>query len=337
MEGAGMKSIKSGTCYSKPLTRSTQDVPIRFRRDHWREAVSAVFPSLAVDYASELPPRAWLESRSFADAQITRFIDHTPACHVVHTPSRLNWPEAYLLVLQIAGAGDYKHAQRNISVKSGNLALLDMGQRFELTFPKSHHELVWVLPRETLEPLLTSPERVGISLSGDSALGALLASTMRMLADGAGNYDTFLQKIFRLHLCNLAALTVGAAAPVKQIRSQTYRFARRQEIFAYIEAHLDDNNLSADKAARDLKMSKRWLYALFNEEEMSFAAWVSHRRIEECRKMLEDSRQDHLSISTIAFRRGFNDLSTFYRQFRAHYGLTPKDVRHVRPMHGNPA
>ena len=326
-----MKGSEGGSGRTNAIMRSTQNVPLRSRTHYWREAVSTVLPSLAVDYATAEPPCARLESRPFADAQVNRFIDNTPACHVVHTPSRLNWPEAYLLVLQVAGAGCYRHAGRNVTVEAGDLALLDMSRQFALTFAEHHHELVWVLPRESLAPLLATPERVGVGFSGDAGLGALLAGTMRMLADKAATFDAVSQQILRIHLCNLAALTAGATRPVEEVSRETYRLARRQQILAYIETHLGESDLSADKAARALKMSKRWLHALFTGDGTSFAAWVARRRIEECRRLLEDVRHDHLSISAIAFRCGFNDLSTFYRRFRTHCGATPRDVRQGRP------
>lgn len=330
-----MKGAECRPGQTKVLVRSTHNIPVRSRTPYWRDAVSTVLPSLSVDYGTAEPPCARLESRPFADAQINQFIDNTRACHVVHAPSRLNWPEAYLLVLQCAGAGRYRHAGCNLTVEAGDLALLDMSQPFELTFRDRHHELVWVLPRDSLAPLLATPERVGVGFSGAAGPGAVLAGTMRMLADKAATFDAASQPILRIHLCNLAALTVGATRPVEEVRRRIYRLARRQEILAYVEAHLAQSDLAVDKAARDLNMSTRWLHALFSEDGTSFAAWVARRRIEECRRLLEDPRHDHLSISDIAFRCGFNDLSTFYRRFRAHCGQTPRDVRQGRPRSGN--
>lgn len=318
------------------IVYSTESVPVRMRTACWREAVSMVLPSLAVDYLTEEPLRAQLESRSFADAQVTRFIDNTPAaCHVVHTPSRLGWPEAYLLVLQYAGNGCYRHAGRQVTLDSGDMVLLDMSQRFDLTFSNVHHELVWMLPRETLAPLLVKPEQVTAGISGRYGLGALLAGSMRMIAGEAGRLDTVSQRSLRLHLCNLAALTLGATLAVEEARWKTYRMERRHQILTYIEVHLRENDLTAERVARDLKMSRRWLHELFSDDGTTFATWVVRRRIEECRRLLEDPRQDHISISAIAFRHGFNDLSTFYRQFRAHCGARPRDVRRSHAPVGN--
>ena len=43
--------------------------------------------------------------------------------------------------------------------------------------------------------------------------------------------------------------------------------------------------------------------------------------------MLGDPRYADLTIGAIAFEAGFGDLSTFNRNFRRHFGVTPSDVR----------
>ncbi len=326
-----MQVLKGQPGCGEAIVRSTQQMPMRMRSAYWRDAVSMILPSLAVDYAADEPPRAQLESRPFADARVSRFIDNTIGCHITHTPSRLSWTDAYLLVLQVEGSGSYQHAGQEIILDSGDLVLLDMARRFDLRFPKGHHELVWELRRDTLAPLLTAPEVVGVRISGDHGFGALLASSVRTLAVEAGGLDEASQRALRLHLCNLAALTIGATLPVREARHETYRMTRRQQILAYIEAHLREDNLTAGRAARDLKMSRRWLHELFSNNGTSFAAWIARRRVEECRKLLEDPESDGQSISEIAFGVGFNDLSTFNRHFRARYSVSPRDVRRGSP------
>lgn len=330
-----MQGPSAGPECGGTIVRSTQTVPMRKRSAYWRDAISTVVPSLTVDYLSDEPPRARLESRPFADARVSRFIDDTPGyCQVVHTPRRSGWRDTYLLVLQMSGRGCYRHAGREAMLDCGDLLLLDMTRRFDLTFPKRHHEVAWELPRETLAPLLAAPERVGVRVSGNQGFGALLAGSIRALADGVGRVGGVSRRSLRLHLCNLAALAVGAALPGREARYETYRTARRQQILTYVEVHLREDSLTAERTARDLKISLRWLHELFSDGESTFAAWVAGRRVEECRKLLEDPGYDHVSISEIAFRTGFNDLSTFGRQFRAHCGMNPRDLRRGRALPG---
>lgn len=325
-----MNVLNGESNHSKTVVRTTQRVPASMRTTYWREAITSILPSLAVDHLTDEPTLARLESRLFGDARLIQIIDKTPACQVMHTPSRLLWRDDYLLVLQLAGHGSYRQVGQQVMLEAGDMMLLDMSQQFDLAFPNRHRELVWALPRETLAPLLAKPERVGIGISGGHGFGALLAASMRMLAGEADKLDTNSQQNLRFHLCNLAALALGATQPAEKARRQTYRMLRRQQIFAYVESHLSENNLVAERVAQDLKMSRRWLYELFSESGTSLTAWIARRRAEECHRLLGDPRYDHLSISAIAYSYGFNDLSTFYRQFRTYCGKKPGEVRQDR-------
>jgi len=284
--------------------------------------------TLARLFSSFSSDRLTDEPRPFSDARATEIVADT-ANHVSYTPLQSGLHTAYLLLLQIAGIGRVAHAGHETASEPGDLALLDTARPFDLTFPGYHHILVWELPRETLAPLLASPEEAAAArVSGRHGVGAVLADHARVLADRAEQLDARTWRSLWLHLCNLVALALrGALRRRPSPPRSTYRAARRQQILAYVEAHLCEESLSAKQAARDLGMSRRWLHALFDEAGMSFGAWVAQRRIEECRRLLEDPRHDDLPISQIAFQCGFNELSTFNRRFRAHFGTSPRVAR----------
>jgi AraC-like DNA-binding protein len=61
--------------------------------------------------------------------------------------------------------------------------------------------------------------------------------------------------------------------------------------------------------------------ALRNEPR-SVSLYVRDLRLERCRRDLLDPRLPDRSISTVAFRWGFGDLSGFNRAFRDAFGIT---------------
>lgn len=80
-----------------------------------------------------------------------------------------------------------------------------------------------------------------------------------------------------------------------------------------------------DAAAHQLGVSRRNFTKLFSE--ITGETWLHHIRrlaIEHAQRRL---RQHDLPISSIAFECGFNDLSTFYRQFKSHCGMSPGKYR----------
>ena len=89
-----------------------------------------------------------------------------------------------------------------------------------------------------------------------------------------------------------------------------------------------------DAAAKQLSMSRRSFTKMF--QEVTGETWLTYVR----RLMINHAKhqlvQTQLSIASIAFECGFNDLSTFYRQFKSQVGQSPKAYRRgVEQVGGN--
>ena len=94
-----------------------------------------------------------------------------------------------------------------------------------------------------------------------------------------------------------------------------------------IEARLCHPDLKPAAAASAAGISVRYANALLSQEGSSVERYILYRRLERCRRALEDMAQAHRMIGEIAFAWGFSDLSHFVRRFRAAYGTTPSDYR----------
>jgi AraC-like DNA-binding protein len=317
---------QSDSC-GRAVIRSTDAVPLAARAAFWRETIGASYPGLAVDWLADRPIEARFASRPFARARITD-ISNTPI-RLTHTPQR--GAGGYQLVLQLDGHGRYTQDGRDVVQEPGDLVLLDTALPFDSIFEVGLRVLVWDLPRDLLAPLLAAPEEaVARRIHGERGLGAVLSGCAHTLAAEAERLDKSSELSLQFHLCTLAALALGAGAAARDAAPLAYRAARREQIRAYIAAHFRDADLDAERAAQDLRMSRRWLHALMDDGETGFAGEVARRRLEECRRLLDDPAQDRRSITDIALGAGFGDLSTFNRQFRARYGMTPREVRRAR-------
>jgi len=100
-----------------------------------------------------------------------------------------------------------------------------------------------------------------------------------------------------------------------------------QAIQADIEAHLLDPDLSTIWIAARHGISARYLRALFADRQMTFADFVTDRRLLVVWRRLVNPNTLCDAISTIAYECGFNDLSWFNRAFRRRFGMTPSEVR----------
>jgi len=130
---------------------------------------------------------------------------------------------------------------------------------------------------------------------------------------------------------SFTALFSAAIRPTRQgfdeasmpISASLFELARK-----HINANLSSPTLSADSLCRELSISRRKLYYLF-ERCGGVASFIRQRRLAASHIALETGL-DQRRISTIAYDHGFTDPAQFSRLFRAQYGYSPKEAREAR-------
>lgn len=301
--------------------------------EYWRARIHDALPGLSIDWLEDGPVQAKVNAWRFADAGIVEIED--PPIQVARRVRPGSVDRGYKLALHLAGHGRYRYDGNEFLQAPGDLVLLDTEVSFEVVHPAGAHVLIWELPRKDLACLLARPEGCRLIRGGEGA-GAVLGSYMQMLANETGHLTATAQQNMHARLCGLVALSIGSAQAITADRRRSARRAvAHQRILAYIESHLCDPRVTAARAARELGISRRWLYALLDETGEGFLARITRRRLEECRNLLNDPACDRLPIVDIAFQMGFNDVSTFHRRFRRHYAMTPQEFRRLR--HGDGA
>jgi AraC-like DNA-binding protein len=132
------------------------------------------------------------------------------------------------------------------------------------------------------------------------------------------------------HVHDLIALTLGATRDAAEIAAgRGLRAARMRAIKADIAQNLGEDVTVAALAMRH-RISPRYIRKLFEGENTSLSQFVLGQRLIRVHRMLSDARHADCTIAEIALAVGFGDLSTFNREFRRRFGVTPSDVRRGR-------
>lgn len=97
-----------------------------------------------------------------------------------------------------------------------------------------------------------------------------------------------------------------------------------QRAVSYLQAHYQDPTLTTVKLAQELYASREHLSRAFKECTMeSIHSYLTHLRMQHCRKALEDG----VSVLNACTESGFPDYSNFLKTFRRLYGITPAEYR----------
>lgn len=108
------------------------------------------------------------------------------------------------------------------------------------------------------------------------------------------------------------------------IEQKTARLGAVQIIKDYLNANLDNTIPSLERMARMTNMSSRTLKRRFQEEGTSFRQLLAESRSALAVKLLKDRR---LTLTDIAERLGFSELSSFSQTFKRWHGVAPRVFR----------
>ena len=236
-------------------------------------------------------------------------------------------PEHLKLTLQLSGRGVVRQDGREAVLHEGDVAVYDTCRPYVLDYPDSMRSLVMVFPHRMLGlSAELVPSMTATRLAGDSGIGRVISPFMTHLAENL----TQISGAPGVRIVRSALDLVTAMLSDELLRHHSSGDSWRQLLSAvqrYIEANLDDPELSASRIAAVHYVSLRHLQYLFSHENQTVSGYIRQQRLERCRMdLLDSSLVDH-SILHIAHRWGFADASHFSRIFRAAYGSSPSEYR----------
>jgi AraC-like DNA-binding protein len=123
----------------------------------------------------------------------------------------------------------------------------------------------------------------------------------------------------------LLFILVRYRAGTAQARGRIVLHPKVQKALVLLEQRFSDPVLTADSIARELNMNARYFLSLFKKGTgKTFSDALNRLRLENARNLLEKSERKVLDI---AVSSGYDNLSTFNKNFKKAYGVSPSDFR----------
>jgi AraC-like DNA-binding protein len=311
-----------------PTTWRSEAVPERDQFSSWREACCQHVYAITPEREEHGGFRGSMQARrvggvDFVDLQCEGHRVSRRAEDIRRAPS-----DTYYVYHQIGEAAWFLQGGRHVLALRGDIVLADPNVPFSTGASGDFDFRIWRVPRRSLDGYLSRPGRLPMMhLPFNSPECSLVAACLDALAAQGDRIDARIAESVSENLVRVVAMAAGIQPEMRDAGRLALREAARQRALRYVESRFADPELSPSRAAHALGMSVRKLHMLFADTGTTFGAYLVRRRLEQARALLSSTAGAERLIADIALAVGFNDLSTFYRAFRAAWGTTPGELR----------
>ena len=176
-----------------------------------------------------------------------------------------------------------------------------------------------------------------IAIASTPELHLLTGYIRTLMKMGEDNLPTGTALLASTQIQDMVTLLIGGKREeLEIIRGRKLRVARLKAVKNDVEKHIVDSKLTINQVAQRQGISPQYIRSLFRSEKTTFNEYVIKLRLEQVCRLLRNSFYANYSISAMAFDVGFNNLSWFNRAFKAHFGMTPSELRDLFiPCHHN--
>jgi AraC-like DNA-binding protein len=310
----------------------------RFSTDNWPEAErvallrEVVGPGQLRLHIEPLSENFRVEGAMVALPDCNLFRAACPPVRVSRTPGLIRDGNDDLIFQWTDAPGCYAQRGGEISLAAGEAIALSCADPFAIGIGSPYALAVLRLSRRRLKALLPDAEDcVARPVPANSPALRLLLTYANALRDEYPIATQELRDAASGHLYDLAAIALGGTWGAAGTENRCgIRAARLYAIKGDIRRRLASGALSISAIADRRRLTPRSIQLLFETDGTTFTEFVREERLALAYRMLSSSRYDGQQIAGIALACGFGDVSYFNRQFRAHYGASPSDVRNNR-------
>lgn len=224
-----------------------------------------------------------------------------------------------------SGSLDAQQGDKRIQAKPGDVFLLDNARPFDLFLNQKQSVESCVVRLKRSDILEASTERLlNFEQFSNHHLFNLLKMSLVQLAQLSATSRH--EEIHFLGRSVSRLIELVLADPNGDDCSRQHsRFWRNIE--SEIEKNIGDPYFGLNKLARNLQVSRRTIQNVFAARSTTFSRYLLNKRLSMGMNLLRLMDQN-VSVETIAANCGFKDPTTFYRNFKKEFGVTPKGARH---------
>ncbi|MGZ8916261.1 MAG: helix-turn-helix domain-containing protein [Methylobacter sp.] len=309
------------------LKFSTSDIPPRERVDWLREVICREYANVEIISPAHADLSQDLTIYPWGNLQLSTIQSSAISLERLSREPHLNRQDAYFAVMLLSGDYLLEQNGREVLLQPGDMTIYDATRPHRIHCPCEFTKLILSIPRTVLKDRIAGIDRcTALRIPSTQGIGCIAANFLRSSAIHADQLQAHEFSSISDHALDLLALAITAVRPLDFNLSRS-RSVSLNRIKTFIEQNLRDADLDTGVIARHAGLSARYINHLFEDEGTSLMRYVWKRRLENCRKELQNPVYAGHRLSDIAFRWGFNDTAHFSRAFKQQFGCSPREFR----------
>ncbi|MFW1798152.1 helix-turn-helix domain-containing protein [Acinetobacter guillouiae] len=316
--------MKPQTLNENDWTFSTHNFEITEQKNVWQNAMEKVFLSVPTYHSDNLSGEINYKKTPLGLEFV--MLSGSPQTIIGNYP---DITESLWLAIILEGEAELKINHEVLDLRNKNILYGSSGNidYVELNMYSEFKILTIEIPNTVFYKRLINPLsiRAGV-LEPNSGMSALLSEFLQSISKHIQHL-----KIDKFHAIETSLTELFLSNLSDKITIQSFTNKIHAESFKHV-CHLIEENihnpaLNLTFLAQKNHVSTRYIQKLFNEANLSINQYIRERRLELCKRDLSNHMNQHLSISEICYRWGFNDLAYFSRVFSQYVGICPSDYR----------
>lgn len=293
----------------------------------WNDFLSSNFTSSYLEFIEKDKFRCRAEIASIQDIKV---ICGSGSAHKVYRMIKRNDYDSGVYTININLSGTISIIQENqeIKLKPQEFTFLDQDKNYSIYHEGDYQMLTIEVPKYILTERLRKPNLyLGLKLNGSKGFPQIAYQFFEKLPQmikGISSKDVTLLKD---SLINIIVNAFKSMDEWNQLTTVALGHLQRAKDIIAINLHEPD--LSRAQVSENSGVSIRELNRIFSSEGTSITRYIKQQRLILAAKLLLDPLFQKVTVSEIAYRSGFSDLSHFSNSFSAKYNSYPKEYRQV--------
>ncbi|MHA7848184.1 transcriptional regulator FeaR [Serratia sp. D1N4] len=227
----------------------------------------------------------------------------------------------FFAAFQLHGSSMMEQGHHQTRLSAGDMTFIDASQPCSFIYQQDSRQLSLVLPRSYIEQHLRF-----ITLPCAQRLGteAAAAKLSLQLVLGSMQNPEMSQVESEAVLNAVATLLRPVLAGGEEQQDSHERIFTRS--LAFIDQHIQSEQLRPEWIASEIGVSVRSLYRMFARKGLVVAQYIKNRRLDLCAQALRQAKERQ-KLANIGYDWGFADHSHFSTAFKARFGVSPSAYR----------